>query len=73
MVPSFTTSDMERQKGYVSTRLHRSFDPNTRFRKENALGKNFYVRNGFMYVSEKDDDEEWYMEKRLGAHEPSGS
>jgi len=24
-------------------------------------------------VSEKDDKEEWYMEKRLGAHEHPGS
>jgi GNAT superfamily N-acetyltransferase len=34
--------------------------------KENALGKNFYLRNGFTHIIEKDDEEEWYMEKRLG-------
>jgi ribosomal protein S18 acetylase RimI-like enzyme len=41
--------------------------------KENDLGKNFYIRNGFTHVSEKDDKEEWYMEKQLGAHEQPGS
>ena len=40
--------------------------------KANDLGKNFYVRNGFTHIIEKDDDEEWYMEKRLGEHEQSG-
>jgi diamine N-acetyltransferase len=40
--------------------------------KENVLGKNFYVRNGFTHVIEKDDGEEWYMDKRLGAHEHPG-
>jgi hypothetical protein len=39
----------------------------------NDLGKSFYLRNGFTHVSEKDDKEEWYMEKRLGAHEHAGS
>jgi len=39
----------------------------------NDLGKSFYLRNGFTHVSEKDDKEEWYMEKRLGAHEHPGS
>ena len=34
--------------------------------KENDLGKNFYVRNGFTHMIEKDGEEEWYMEKRLG-------
>jgi ribosomal protein S18 acetylase RimI-like enzyme len=41
--------------------------------KENALGKNFYLRNGFTHVIEKDDAEEWYMEKQLGAHKHPGS
>jgi ribosomal protein S18 acetylase RimI-like enzyme len=41
--------------------------------KANELGKHFYVRNGFTHVGEKDDAEEWYMEKRLGAHEHPGS
>jgi ribosomal protein S18 acetylase RimI-like enzyme len=41
--------------------------------KENDLGKNFYVRNGFTHVIEKDAAEEWYMEKRLGDHEQPGS
>ena len=40
--------------------------------KENDLGKNFYVRNGFTHVSEKDGEEEWYMEKRLGEPGPAG-
>ena len=40
--------------------------------KANDLGKNFYIRNGFTHVSDKDDDEEWYMEKRLGTHEYLG-
>jgi GNAT superfamily N-acetyltransferase len=40
--------------------------------KENDLGKNFYVRNGFTHMIEKDGEEEWYMEKRLGEHEQSG-
>jgi ribosomal protein S18 acetylase RimI-like enzyme len=41
--------------------------------KANDLGKNFYLRNSFRHVSEKDDDEEWYMEKRLGEPEHPGS
>jgi ribosomal protein S18 acetylase RimI-like enzyme len=40
--------------------------------KENDLGKNFYVRNGFTHVSEKDGEEEWYMEKRLGEQGQAG-
>jgi ribosomal protein S18 acetylase RimI-like enzyme len=40
--------------------------------KENDLGKNFYVHNGFRYVIEQDDAEEWCMEKRLVAHEHPG-
>jgi hypothetical protein len=41
--------------------------------KANALGKSFYLRNGFIHMIEKDDEEEWYMEKRLGEQESSGS
>src|SRR5215813_4337201 len=41
--------------------------------KENDLGKNFYVRNGFTHIREKDGAEEWYMEKRLGEPGPAGS
>ena len=40
--------------------------------KANDLGKNFYLRNGFTHSIEKDDEEEWYMEKRLGEQEQSG-
>ena len=40
--------------------------------KENALGKNFYVRNGFTHMIEKDGEEEWYMEKRLGEQGQAG-
>lgn len=31
----------------------------------NEIGKRFYLRNGFQHVTEKDKDDEWYMEKRL--------
>ena len=41
--------------------------------KENDLGKNFYLRNGFTHIIEKDDEQAWYMEKQLGAHEQPGS
>jgi ribosomal protein S18 acetylase RimI-like enzyme len=37
--------------------------------KANELGKHFYLRHGFTHVREKDDAEEWDMEKQLGAHE----
>jgi ribosomal protein S18 acetylase RimI-like enzyme len=33
--------------------------------KENELGKAFYLRNGFQHVPEKDNDDEWYIEKSL--------
>ena len=31
--------------------------------KDNELGKQFYLRNGFRHVAERDHDDEWYMEK----------
>ena len=33
--------------------------------KDNELGKNFYLRNGFTHIIENDEAAEWYMEKRL--------
>ena len=33
--------------------------------KNNEIGKQFYIRSGFKHNSEKDKDEEWFMEKRL--------
>ncbi len=33
--------------------------------KDNGLGKGFYLRNGFRHVAEKDNEDEWYMEKTL--------
>jgi ribosomal protein S18 acetylase RimI-like enzyme len=33
--------------------------------KDNELGKNFYFKKGFKHIPEKDDDDEWYMEKEL--------
>ena len=32
--------------------------------KDNELGKRFYVRSGFQHISQKDHNDEWYMEKR---------
>ena len=40
--------------------------------KENDLGKSFYLRNGFTHMIEKDGEEEWYMEKRLGEQGQAG-
>lgn len=34
--------------------------------KNNELGKRFYLRQGFIHRAERDQDDEWYMEKRLG-------
>ena len=33
--------------------------------KDNDIGKRFYSRSGFHHIPEKDQDDEWYMEKRL--------
>lgn len=33
--------------------------------KNNDLGKNFYFKKGFKHISEKDEDDEWYLEKDL--------
>ncbi len=35
--------------------------------QDNELGKRFYLRNGFRHITEKDRDDEWYMEKALPA------
>jgi ribosomal protein S18 acetylase RimI-like enzyme len=32
---------------------------------KNERGKQFYLRNGFHHQSERDDDDEWYMEKHF--------
>ncbi len=34
--------------------------------KDNELGKRFYLRQGFIHRVERDQDDEWYIEKRLG-------
>ena len=57
-------------EAFITARGHRTYC--CFVHKENALGKNFSVRNGFTHVREKDDDEEWYMEKRLGEPEHPG-
>ena len=33
--------------------------------KDNEIGKRFYVRSGFQHIPERDQDYEWYMEKKL--------
>ena len=33
--------------------------------RDNELGKRFYLRNSFRHITEKDRDDEWYMEKAL--------
>lgn len=33
--------------------------------KDNEIGKRFYVRSGFQHIPEKDQDDEWYMEKKM--------
>ena len=33
--------------------------------KENEIGKRFYARSGFQHIPEKDQDDEWYMEKQI--------
>lgn len=33
--------------------------------KNNQIGKGFYLKKGFEHIPEKDNDEEWYMEKPL--------
>ena len=35
--------------------------------QDNELGKRFYLRNSFRHITEKDHDDEWYMEKALPA------
>ncbi len=32
--------------------------------KNNEIGKKFYLKNGFKHFPEKDDEDEWYMEKQ---------
>jgi ribosomal protein S18 acetylase RimI-like enzyme len=41
--------------------------------KENELAKNFYLRNGFVHVAERDLEEDWYMEKSLATEPPPPS
>jgi len=36
--------------------------------KNNEFGKRFYFRSGFKHISEKDKDDEWFMEKSLSKH-----
>ncbi len=33
--------------------------------KDNALGMHFYLRNGFVHTRERDQGDEWSMEKTL--------
>ena len=33
--------------------------------KDNEIGKRFYVRSGFQRIPDKDQDDEWYMEKKV--------
>lgn len=33
--------------------------------KDNELGKGFYLRQGFCHCPESDQNDEWYMEKRI--------
>jgi GNAT superfamily N-acetyltransferase len=58
---------LRRGEAFIQSQGHRTYC--CFVHKENALGKNFYVRNGFTHVIEKDNEEEWYMEKRLGEPE----
>ena len=33
--------------------------------ERNEIGKRFYLHSGFKHISEKDKEQEWFMEKRL--------
>ena len=33
--------------------------------KDNELGKQFYLRNGFQHIPKRDQDDEWYMQKTI--------
>jgi ribosomal protein S18 acetylase RimI-like enzyme len=33
--------------------------------KDNELGKQFYLRNGFQHIPIRDQDDEWYMQKSM--------
>jgi ribosomal protein S18 acetylase RimI-like enzyme len=33
--------------------------------KDNELGTRFYARSGFQHIYEKDQEDEWYMQKKL--------
>jgi ribosomal protein S18 acetylase RimI-like enzyme len=33
--------------------------------KDNEIGKRFYVSRGFQHITEKDHDDEWYMQKTI--------
>jgi diamine N-acetyltransferase len=33
--------------------------------KNNEIGKRFYLKNGFRHITEKDHDDQWYMEKTV--------
>jgi ribosomal protein S18 acetylase RimI-like enzyme len=33
--------------------------------QDNAIGKAFYLKNGFRHLAEKDHDDQWFMEKML--------
>ena len=33
--------------------------------QDNEIGKRFYAKNKFVHISEYDEDDEWYLEKKL--------
>jgi hypothetical protein len=33
--------------------------------KDNELGAQFYLRNGFEHILKRDQEDEWYMQKSL--------
>jgi diamine N-acetyltransferase len=37
--------------------------------KNNEIGKRFYLNFGFKHISEKDKEDEWYMEKKLSINQ----
>ena len=37
--------------------------------KNNEIGKRFYLNFGFKHISEKDKDDEWFMDKKLSINQ----
>jgi len=51
--------------GEIFIRSHQLSKYSCFVHKDNRIGKNFYMKNGFRHIVEKDHDDEWFMEKTL--------